>query len=307
MIILIISLIILLGIVLYAGKKACDMAIKKDVAKKHISLIFSRDEMEELKIETEKYAGWLDNHSQEVEIISRDGLKLKGYEVKNGENNPKWAIIVHGYLGSGSDLVKFAKHFIELGYNALIIDLRAHGKSEGEYIGMGWLDHFDVELWIQWILEKEKNAEIILFGISMGAATVMMTTGENLPANVKLAIADCGYSSVWDEFKMHLKKIFHLPTFPILYAASLMSKIYAGYTYREASSVNQVKKSKTPTLFIHGTKDKFVPYEMLEKIYKSANCEKEKLEIEGAAHAESELMDTGKYWETIQRFINKHM
>ena len=141
----------------------------------------------------------------------------------------------------------------------------------------------------------------------MGAATVSMTTGEELPKEVKLAIADCGYTSVWEEFSVHLKKILHVLPFPLLYVASFMSKMFVGYGFKEASTIKQLKKSKTPTLFIHGKKDKFVPFSMLDKIYKSAQCEKEKLEIEEAAHAESCNINPEKYWGTIEKFIEKYI
>lgn len=306
LLIITIALAVIFFIIMLIGKKTCDMAIKAKVARQYSSLIFSQDQREAIQKENEDCEKWLEENSEEVEIISKDGLKLKGYEIRINKEKQNWVIVVHGYLSCGCEMVKYAKKFIEYSYNVLIVDLRAHGKSEGEYIGMGWLEHFDLELWIHKILEENKQARILLYGISMGAATVTMTTGENLPENVKLAIADCGYSSVWEEFKVHLKKILHLPAFPVLYVASMLSKVYAGYSFKQASSIKQVKKSVTPTLFIHGTKDKFVPFEMLDVIYDSASCKKQKLEIEGAAHAESESIDTETYWKTIQEFISKY-
>ena len=306
MLVTIIFVFAFLFIVIFVAKKICDMAIKYEISKKYEALIFSKDQREALEKEKAVGEALIEEKCEEIEIISKDGLKLKGYQIKTSSDNKKWVIIVHGYLGSSSEMGRYAKKFMEYGYNVLLVDLRAHGKSEGKYIGMGWLDHFDLELWIQKVLEQDRQAKIILFGVSMGAATVMMTTGEKLPENVKVTIADCGYSSVWDEFKIHLWKIFYLPAFPLLYISSIMSKIYAGYSFKEASSIKQVKKSKIPTLFIHGTKDKFVPYEMLNKIYNNAACEKQKLEIEGAAHAESEIINPTQYWSTIQSFINKN-
>lgn len=302
-----ISVVLIIAIVLYIGKKTCDMAIKSVIARQYSTLIFSQNQREAIKKSNEGCAEWLDENSKEVEIISRDGLKLKGYEIRAKEESNTWVIAVHGYLSYCCEMVPYAKKFQEYGYNILIVDLRAHGRSQGEYIGMGWLDHYDLQLWIEKIIEEHKKCKIILYGISMGSATVAMTTGEKLPSNVKLAIADCGYSSVWDEFKIHLKKVLHLPSFPILYVGSLMSKILAGYTFQEASTIKQVKKSITPTLFIHGTKDKFVPYKMLDEIYENAICPKERLEIEGAAHAESEAINPEKYWNAIEKFIYKYL
>lgn len=294
-------------LLLFIGKKMCDMAIKSDIARKYSNLIFTQEQKESIYQTNESGIKWLEQNGTEVEIISKDGLKLVGYEIKARQNSNIWVIAVHGYMGSGTDMIPYVEKFRSYGYNGLIIDLRAHGRSEGQYIGMGWLDRYDLRMWIDKIIEENKNCKIILYGISMGAATVSMTTGEELPKEVKLAIADCGYTSVWEEFSVHLKKILHVLPFPLLYAASFMSKIFVGYGFKEASTIKQLKKSKTPTLFIHGKKDKFVPFGMLDKIYKSAQCEKEKLEIEEAAHAESCNINPDKYWGTIEKFIEKYI
>ena len=294
-------------LLLFIGKKMCDMAIKSDIARKYSNLIFTQEQKESIYQTNESGIKWLEQNGTEVEIISKDGLKLVGYEIKARQNSNIWVIAVHGYMGSGTDMIQYVEKFRSYGYNGLIIDLRAHGRSEGQYIGMGWLDRYDLRMWIDKIIEENKNCKIILYGISMGAATVSMTTGEELPKEVKLAIADCGYTSVWEEFSVHLKKILHVLPFPLLYVASFMSKMFVGYGFKEASTIKQLKKSKTPTLFIHGKKDKFVPFSMLDKIYKSAQCEKEKLEIEEAAHAESCNINPEKYWGTIEKFIEKYI
>lgn len=294
-------------LLLFIGKKMCDMAIKSDIARKYSNLIFTQEQKESIYQTNESGIKWLEQNGTEVEIISKDGLKLVGYEIKARQNSNIWVIAVHGYMGSGTDMIQYVEKFRSYGYNGLIIDLRAHGRSEGQYIGMGWLDRYDLRMWIDKIIEENKNCKIILYGISMGASTVSMTTGEELPKEVKLAIADCGYTSVWEEFAVHLKKILHVLPFPLLYVASFMSKMFVGYGFKEASTIKQLKKSKTPTLFIHGKKDKFVPFSMLDKIYKSAQCEKEKLEIEEAAHAESCNINPEKYWGTIEKFIEKYI
>ena len=105
---------------------------------------------------------------------------------------------------------------------------------------------------------------------------------------------------------MQLKILYNLPAFPVLNASSAVCKIKAGYDLKEGSSVEQVKKSKTPTLFIHGDRDLFVPFKMLDEIYEVANCEKEKLVIEGAAHAEAVVVNPNLYWKTIDEFIAKN-
>lgn len=250
---------------------------------------------------------WLSKNSEDVYITSSNNgnLRLHGYEIKQNSNT--WAIVVHGYYGQGRDMEYYAEQYFNRGYNVLLVDLRAHGKSQGDYIGMGWHDRLDLIDWANYLINKDSDCQIILHGVSMGAATVMMATGEDLPSNIKVAIEDCGYTSIWDEFEMQLKVLYDLPAFPVLNAASAVCKIRAGYMIEEGSAVEQVKKSKTPTLFIHGDQDRFVPYEMLDVLYDAANCEKQKLVVEEAAHAEAVGINPELYWETVDAFVEKYI
>lgn len=252
---------------------------------------------------------WLLNDSNYTDeyITSQDGLKLHSYQVKNQSSSNKWVITVHGYTSEGINMSSYAKKYYNNGYNVLIPDLRSHGLSEGDYIGMGWDDRLDIISWINYILNEAPNAEIVLHGISMGAATVLMTSGEEIPSNVKAIIADCGYTSVWDEFAYQLDDLFSLPEFPILNVSSIVAKIRAGYFLGEASSIEQVKKSQTPILYIHGDQDDFVPYYMMEELYNATNSEKEMLTIKGAEHAKASEVDPETYWTTINNFINKYI
>ena len=172
---------------------------------------------------------------------------------------------------------------------------------------MGWLDRLDICDWINYLIDTNENPQIVLHGVSMGAATVMMTTGEDLPPNVKCAVADCGYSSVWDEFKNEMKETYHVPAFPVLYAGNLATKVISGFGFKEASCVEQLKKSKTPTIFLHGEKDLFVPYRMLDLNYNAAACEKEKVSIPDAEHAEAHLVHPELYWKSTFNFVEKYI
>lgn len=270
------------------------------------SVIFKNefDEEKEIrKIENEK---WLSANAKEVYIQNKK-IKLHGYEVKNAKESKVWVIAVHGYTDSASIMVGSAKQFLNYGYNVLMPNLRAHGKSGGKYIGMGWLDKNDVMLWIDYLIATYGNIKIILYGISMGAATVMMVSGERLPSNVRMVIEDCGYTSAWEEFAHELKYLFHMPKFPALYNANLITIIRAGYSLKKASSIKQIKKSKIPILFIHGDKDNFVPFYMLDKLYNAATCKKEKMVIKNAGHAESQLIEPQKYWHTVRKFIKRYI
>ena len=141
----------------------------------------------------------------------------------------------------------------------------------------------------------------------MGSATVLMVSGEKLPSNVKAIVADCGYTSVYDEFSYQLKQLFNLPAFPIMNFSDVVTHIRAGYCLNDASAINQVKKSTTPILYIHGDKDDFVPYYMMDELYNATNSEKEKLTIEGGEHANSDLVNSKLYWSTVNSFLEKYI
>lgn len=238
-------------------------------------------------------------------IESYDKLQLHSYVVT--QNSNKWAIVVHGYGGSGKLMSDKSKYFYDMGYNVLIPDLRGHGKSEGDYIGMGWKDRLDIISWINFIIKENPNAEIVLHGTSMGAATVLMTSGENLPSNVKAIVADCAYTSAWDEFSYQLETYLKVPSSYILNVTNMVTKLKAGYSLKEASALECVKKATVPILFIHGDKDKFVPYSMMDKLYDATNSPKEKLTIEGGEHANSDLVSPFLYWLTLEDFLNQYV
>ena len=232
---------------------------------------------------------------------------LHAYYIKADEPSDIYVIDCHGFTSRPRDMGIYAKRFNEQGFNVLLPCLRGHDNSEHNYIAMGWDDRLDIVEWISYIIEQNPNAKIILHGVSMGAATVMMTTGEELPANVVCAVEDSGYTSVWDEFCSQITKVFHLPPFPFVDAANLSTRLYLGFDLKRASALEQVKRSKTPTLFIHGDADTFVPFSMLQPLYDAAACEKEMLAFSGVPHAVSALVEPERYWSTVNAFIAKYI
>ena len=243
---------------------------------------------------------------EDVFINSFDNLKLHGYILKT-ENSDKWAITVHGYTNKAESMSAMAYKYHSLGYNILMPDLRGHGKSEGSYVGMGWHDRLDILKWIDLIIKENKDAKILLHGISMGAGTVMMVSGEELPENVKVIIEDCGYTSAKEQLAYNLKTMFKLPSFPILNFCSLITKIKDNYFISEASAIKQLQKAKVPILFIHGDKDKFVPFYMLDKLYNACSSKKDKLIIKDVGHAKSESLKSNLYWNKVEDFIKPYM
>ncbi len=252
---------------------------------------------------------WFNGKSEDVYITSHDGLKLHAYRVKNtGQNaNGNYVLLVHGYGGTGRSMTTFAEHFYKSGYHLLSVDLRANGQSEGRYLGFGWLDRLDLVEWVNFIAADDPNTKIVLFGVSMGGAAVMNTTGEALPENVVAAIEDSGFSVIFDEIERLSWNGYHFPPLPFLYISSLVSEIKAGYSFKDASCLTQLQKSKTPTLFIHGTADTVVPHEMLALNYNACASEKQMLSVEGAGHIRSVKTDRELYWRTVDEFLEKYV
>lgn len=250
---------------------------------------------------------WFASSAEEVCTESDDGLRLCASLFRHSGAGDRYVITCHGFSRQGASMAGYAKHFFKMGFHVLAPDARSHGKSEGTIMGMGWLDRKDILCWIRFLTQTSPNARIVLHGVSMGGAAVMMAAGEPLPANVRAIVEDCGYSSVHDEFKYQIRNMFRLPPFPFVNLTSLVSRARAGYAFKEASSVAQVKKSRTPILFIHGDRDTFVPYEMLYTLYRAASCEKELLSVKGACHAVSSATDPKLYWDTVRSFIERYL
>lgn len=242
-----------------------------------------------------------------VSVTSEDGLTLAGVCYRQSGSH-RWAIALHGYRGSHTGAVDLAQHYYDAGFQVLTPDLRACGDSQGNYVGMGWLDRRDVLAWIDWIIAQDPEARIVVHGISMGAATTMMTAGEDTPDQVRAFVEDCGYTSVWDVFSSELQLRFGLPDFPLLYTVSGLSKLKAGYTFGEASALEQVARCDKPMLFIHGTADDFIPYEMMGQLYAAKPGDnKEQLTAEGAGHGESMYALGAAYWDTVFQFLEPYL
>ena len=245
-----------------------------------------------------------------VNIQSDDGLKLQGYYLPAEEPSDKLAICLHGYTSCGlSDCSSVGAFLHRQGFDVLIIDSRAHGKSEGKYIGFGILERFDTLAWINYINERfDKKKNILLYGISMGGATVLMTAGcENLPDNVKAIVADCAFTSPDEIFSHVLKKDYKLPKFPIMKINEAMCKARAGYGFTDYSTIEAMKHAPCPIMFIHGSDDKFVPTWMSEKNYEACVAPKELLFIDGAGHGAAYYENSELYEKRMLEFINKHM
>ncbi len=246
--------------------------------------------------------------SSKLSVTTEDGYKLVAEEFPAEEDGHKWVLLLHGYTGWKEEMYPFAYWYHEEGYHVIVPDLRCQGESEGDYIGMGWTDHYDCYLWIDYILQQDEQAKIVLHGQSMGAATALMMTGEeDFSAHIYAVISDCAYTDAYSMFGEKIVEWFSLPPFPIIDSACLMLRLRGGYDLKDASAIEAVQKSNTPTLFIHGDEDAMIPVQMAKDLYEAATCPKEILIVEGAGHAQAQDKAPDTYYETIKAFLEKYV
>ena len=241
----------------------------------------------------------------DVYIKSHDGLTLYGRYYHTADNAPL-AIGFHGYRSSyltdfcgGSDLS------ISQGQNLLLIDQRAHGRSQGRTISFGINERKDLLRWIDYALERfGREIPILLYGVSMGGATVLMASGEALPANVKGIVADCPYSVPLDIIADVGKKM-KFPTAFTKFFVPLGARIFGGFDIRQTDAIRAVKKASVPILIIHGEDDRFVPAAMSEQVRQVNPSLVRRHTFPGAGHAMSYLVDTERYWQIVSEFMKE--
>lgn len=252
---------------------------------------------------------WLEGWGYEkIVLIGRDNKKLVGYYFKAKEPTHRTTLAIHGYRCDGGfeEYMFFAPMYLEkLGMNLLLVDDYAHHNSEGKYIGFGWMDRLDCIQWANWLVEQDTNVEILLQGVSMGAATVLNSGGDsNLPSAVKGIVSDCSFSSTEKEIQIVMVDNNILPVFPFYYVTSLFSKLFAGYFFSEGDVVASTSRIKLPVLFIHGEEDKFVPTNMVYQLHDACTSKKFLLTVPNAAHAESFLTDQLTYLNAVKQLID---
>ena len=260
--------------------------------------------------------GWKDSLTQieaikDTFIYSADHTRLHAYFIHAPKKTDKSAVIVHGYGNNGIEMMMIGYLYShELKYNILLPDLRYSGLSGGDEFQMGWKDRIDIQQWMEVANTVfGGNTQMVVHGISMGAATTMMVAGEEQPSYVKCFVEDCGYTSVWDEFAGELKNQYHLPAFPLLYTSSWLCKLKYGWSFKEASSLKQVARCKLPMLFIHGDNDDFVPTWMVYPLHKAKPEPKELWIVPDARpqHARSYQHNTEVYTEKVKSFTSKYI
>ena len=252
---------------------------------------------------------FFDQKPQDLWITSQDGLKLYAYYLPS-QNPPKQVVILHhGYTSQGKNMAIFAQFYHEHFDAAILaIDMRAHGQSEGRYLGFGWLEKEDTRLWI----DKMNSLigfklPVILHGVSLGASTILNLAGNQCPDQVKVIIADSGFSDLNRQFKRQFKEIFHLPYFPLMPLGSLWCRLILGFSFKTASPIRYAAKITVPTLIIHGLKDMFVPHPMSDDLYKTLTCTKKLVHYENAQHALTYPNNKQDYENQVLLFIRENL
>ncbi|EOS60709.1 hypothetical protein C815_01168 [Firmicutes bacterium M10-2] len=237
--------------------------------------------------------------------ISKNNEKLYATLYPNTKPSHRYVICVHGYHTDGiHEFCAFVPYYLEHGMNVLLIDQRSHGKSDGKDITFGLQEGEDLLDWIYWLIKHfGEDIEIILHGISMGAATVMEVSSI-VPEQVKFIVEDCGYTEANKEFKSTLK-MMRLPTGFSIWLSYLFF-IHNLRFLRHIKPIEEVEHSKVPILFVHGKKDPLVPFEMAEKLYEICPSPKDRLFVENAEHAQSFYLEPKAYKEKLDQFIQKY-
>ena len=239
-----------------------------------------------------------------VSIPSLDGLKLYGKYYKNGDSK-KTLVFFHGYHADPLNNVNTpGLKFLKDGYNLLLITERAHGMSEGKYITFGVKESEDALLWLDFLNKEYKPEEIVIWGVSMGCATVEMVS-DRLPSNVKALILDCGFTGAYEEVYYSIQRRLKIKPRLTMVFMSLFAKIH-GFTLEKSKAKNALRNCHIPSFFIHGKNDLLVPLSMGNENYNACGAKKEQVTID-ASHAVSIYVGYDEIMKKLDLFLNEYV
>ena len=297
---MIVVLAVLMGVLVGGGFYMLDVSLSPDPTRANTDSCYRQ-----LFTDYPETREWMDSlrthHAlRDTMIVMPGGYRLHTYYINRGSQ--RTAMVIHGWRDQAIKFFYLARMYERLlGYNVVMPDLYASGMSDGDMLRMGWLDRLDV---LQ-LLDVFKADTMVVHGVSMGAATTMMMSGEEMPEDIRdlRFVADCGYTSVWDEFAGELKNQFGLPAFPLMYTTSLLCQLRYGWNFDEASALRQVAKCQYPMFFIHGDADDFVPTYMVHELYNAKSAPKELWITKGTDHAHSYKNHRTEYVARVRRFL----
>jgi fermentation-respiration switch protein FrsA (DUF1100 family) len=297
---MIVVLAVLMGVLVGGGFYMLDVSLSPDPTRANTDSCYRQ-----LFTDYPETREWMDSlrthHAlRDTMIVMPGGYRLHTYYINRGSQ--RTAMVIHGWRDQAIKFFYFARMYERLlGYNVVMPDLYASGMSDGDMLRMGWLDRLDV---LQ-LLDVFKADTMVVHGVSMGAATTMMMSGEEMPEDIRdlRFVADCGYTSVWDEFAGELKNQFGLPAFPLMYTTSLLCQLRYGWNFTEASALRQVAKCQYPMFFIHGNSDDFVPTYMVHELYNAKPDPKTLWVTKNTDHAHSYKNHRTEYVARVRRFL----
>jgi alpha-beta hydrolase superfamily lysophospholipase len=239
-----------------------------------------------------------------VTVESFDGLKLIGHFFP-AANPQRIILMMHGWRGSWTkDFAGTARLLHEQGSSLLLVEQRAHGNSEGKYVGFGSLEQYDCHTWVDYIVNRFKDSlPIYLNGVSMGAATVLMAVREPFPKQVKGIIADSGFTTPFDIVTHFGRTFLHVKSLMAVHLVNHLCKRRAGYDLKGCSTIEAMERCQLPVFFAHGTADGVVPYVMTLHNFKACQAKKTLFLVKDADHCMSVYQDKEKYVNAIRNFF----
>ena len=216
-------------------------------------------------------------------------------------------MIIHGYHSRALNMEHWAQAFYEnFNCDLFLPDLRSHGESEGNLVGWGIEDKEDIKEWVNLLHQQHPNRPIVLFGVSMGGATVNYLSCEEMPG-VKALVEDCGYSTLYEEFDFQSKRVTKLPLAPFYYGMNQQTKANSHYSIKDGDGIECVKHAKYPMMFIHGLDDEVVPFHMVYDLFNACCQEKQLFVVKDAKHGHAIRLERDNYLKLLKEFLDEHL
>lgn len=264
-----------------------------------------------IEIRKKNNAYFYSHNPEDLAIKTPDGLTLRAWYSPAEKQSKRFVIAIHGHNCNGPDECAHLYPFYhnDLGYNFLLPDLRGHGRSDGNLIGFSGLDYKDIKLWMDYLVERfGEDIEIMLHGISMGAATSMMVNNTNPREQLRLIVEDCGFTNAFEEVAVTTSNMLGgIKVDRLVNLFNIYCRLIAKYDLKkDADPLGTMKNAKNPVLFVHGEEDTFVPFPMCQRLYDACPVEKDIFTVPGAIHAYSYYDARDEYNEKIRVFIEKY-
>lgn len=284
-------------------KVAIDREIPKRMKKTNANISGENKDDELTQMIKQSTEALRNSELETIEIRSFDGERLTAHWY-GCENAKRIIIAMHGWRSSwAKDFGGISEFLRSNGCSVLYAEQRGQNNSGGEYMGFGLIERYDCFEWIKWVNQKcGEDTSIYLAGVSMGATTVLMTAGLELPSNVCGIIADCGFTNPYEIWKYVADNNLHMSYAMKGNLVDNLCRKKIQMSLKDYSCIDAMKECKVPVLFIHGTDDKFVPVEMTYENYKACTAPKRLFIVPGATHAMSYWTETEKYENELKRF-----